>query len=341
MHLRTGSFSQSEWTEIISSFDDVSLAQTWDYGEAKTQTSEWHAERIAVESNGLVVSAAQALVRTVPVVGGGLAWVYRAPLWRRATHQDPAILMSAMARIREHWAGARGMYLRVAPPVTLDETRSQAVQAPGYRPAQGPAWASGLIDLATPLKDLRSGLRKNWRSALANAERQELHVEVGCGGEFFAKFLSRYQAFLGERRYDTPITPTLLAAMEELLPNDRKLLVVNALQQDAPVASVLIARYGNTCEYLAGVFPDWARAANGGQIVLWRAICEAKAGGFRWFDVGGMHPTQTPRGILQFKAGMAPTTYHLIGDMEVPPKGLRSRLIRWRVQRARGALGRL
>ena len=45
MRLITKSFSQDDWTGIISEFQDLSLMQTWEYGEAKARTGPWEVER--------------------------------------------------------------------------------------------------------------------------------------------------------------------------------------------------------------------------------------------------------------------------------------------------------
>ncbi len=72
-------------------------------------------------------------------------------------------------------------------------------------------------------------------------------------------------------------------------------------------------------------------------MLLWRAICDAREAGLRWFDVGGMDPELTPKGIYDFKAGIGGTPYRLAPEIEAQNGGLRTRLVRWRVNRARGS----
>jgi len=82
------------------------------------------------------------------------------------------------------------------------------------------------------------------------------------------------------------------------------------------------------------------RAANAGQLLLWRAVCEMKELGYRWFDLGGMDLYQTPSGIFHFKAGLGGTPYRLVGEFEAHDGRWVSKMIRWRVHRVRQAAGR-
>ena len=98
---------------------------------------------------------------------------------------------------------------------------------------------------------------------------------------------------------------------------------------------VLIARYGHTCEYLAGVIEEAGRTVNIGHLLLWRAVCEMKSLGYTWFDLGGMDPQRTPPGIFHFKAGLGASEYRLLGEVEAYEDRWLSRLVRSRVRGAR------
>lgn len=80
MELVTGQFGQRQWTEIVSSFRDLSLVQTWEYGEAKSHTGPWKVERAIFVDGQQLVGAYQAMVRSIPYLGGGLVWINRGPL---------------------------------------------------------------------------------------------------------------------------------------------------------------------------------------------------------------------------------------------------------------------
>jgi lipid II:glycine glycyltransferase (peptidoglycan interpeptide bridge formation enzyme) len=109
-----------------------------------------------------------------------------------------------------------------------------------------------------------------------------------------------------------------------------------AFDGGTPLGSALIVHHGDTAEYLAGTLLDAGRPFSIGQLLLWRAIEDARSAGLRRFDLGGMDAERTPRGIYDFKRGVSGAPYRLMPEIEARPTGLRARLVRWRVRRARG-----
>lgn len=333
-------FSPDEWTEIVSSFRDLSLMQTWEYGTAKVKSGPWNVERaIFIEGNG-TVGAVQAVVRTLPWVGGGLVWINRGPLWKKDKNTNPSLLVPMMEELRRYWVDERHMVLRIAPSSRQEELNIEAFEKAGFRVDRRlSGWASATVDLSPPVESLRGQLQQKWRNCLNKAERLELVVQSGCGEEIFRDFLSEYGTFLKERRFSTTVTPTLLSLLRELSPIGRRPWIVTARKDDKKLGAVLIARYGQTCEYLAGSINEDGRKFNASQLLLWRALCEMKDQGYRRFDLGGMDPDRTPPGIFHFKAGLGGTLHRLIGEFEAHNGALVNRIIRFHVQKVRRSIG--
>ncbi|MEO5374957.1 MAG: GNAT family N-acetyltransferase [Alphaproteobacteria bacterium] len=321
-----------EWTRIIEDFRDLSLLQTWEYGEARAACGPWRVERSLFVEGGRVVGAVQARVRPLPVVGGGLVWVARGPLWRRLDDDDtdPRRLGDMLRLASRQWLSRR-FYVRVQPPTPDDQ------DVEGFRSTANPGWASALVDLTVSEADLRRGLHQKWRNVLNKAERSDLAVTIGSDDASFAAFLEAYGRFLGERGFATGVTPDLLRRLQDLLPEERKLTVCLARRAGEVVGSVLIARYGATAEYLAGTLADEGRRGGAGQLLLWRAMMTARAAGCRAFDLGGMDEVRTPAGIYRFKAEVGGAPYRLADEIEAFRGDPLSRLVRWRVGRALGA----
>ncbi len=102
LRLVNRAFSQSEWTDIVSAFYDLSLLQTWEYAEAKQQTGPWRVERAVCVDGERIVGAVQALVRPVPFLGKGLVWINRGPLWRRQLEGDISTLRLMLEEISRY-----------------------------------------------------------------------------------------------------------------------------------------------------------------------------------------------------------------------------------------------
>jgi hypothetical protein len=246
-------------------------------------------------------------------------------------------MMTALGR---HYAEERGLYLRLAPARAEDGTESDAGDhdvgvGGGLAPAGVEGWASAVLDLSRPAPEIRLGLRQKWRNALNKAERSGLEVSSGRDEGLFAEFLDGYRRMIGERRLTTTVTPELLAALQSVLPAERRMETFLATQGGAPAGSVLIARTGDTAEYLAGTVAEAGRAVNAGQLLLWRAVMAMQEQGVRRFDLGGQDPRLTPPGIHRFKDGLGGVPYRLAPELEALGGGLVGRLVRWRVRAAR------
>ena len=114
------------WDRRVARYGDLSLPQTGAYGAARAEQGAWSVERGIVEREGREAAAAQVLLRALPVVGGGLAWVSRGPLAPDA---------EVLAALRRHFVDERGLYLRVAPPSAV------SIAASGFRPAGAAGWS--------------------------------------------------------------------------------------------------------------------------------------------------------------------------------------------------------
>ncbi|MDD9877089.1 MAG: GNAT family N-acetyltransferase [Magnetovibrio sp.] len=323
----------SDWTDRIAGYPNLSLLQCGEYGDAKAAVDGWRVERGLIASDTGEPAPFQALIRNLPGLGGGLVWLNRAPLL--AADADGPALDGVLGALRRHYVDGQGFYLRVAPALPSLDPASPAPAPTGFDPAGAAGWASAALDLAPDADALRASLRRNWRSHLNKSERADLAVASGAEGQPFDDFLAGFRRFIGDQGIATSVTPGLIGELQARLPAGRKLQAYVAERDGEPLAGVLIARYGPTAEYLAAYSSHPGRKLGAGQNLLWRAIVDAKAAGARRFDMGGMDPDQTPEGIFKFKDGVRPVPYRLMAEVEASNGGWLSRLVRWRVRRAR------
>lgn len=323
-------FDQSEWNAIITSFEPVNLMQDWAYGEAKAQTGGWHTERGLLSQNNSVVGAAQVLIKSIPVIGGGLAWLNRGPL-----HQEGSNVRELLTALVTHYSLERRLYLRIAPPVDANEFSAISLNGTHLQITDTSGWASAVLDLSTDLEHLRTGLRQNWRNALNKAERAGVAIDEGEDIAFLDGFLDEYRAFLDNRKITTSVSADLLRALHHLRLPDTKLKCFRARLGNTQLGSVLVAKTGHTAEYLAGTLLEAGRPYSVGQLLLWHAICNAKESGMQHFDLGGMDPELTPKGVYEFKRGVGGEAFRLAPELEATPNGFSASLVRWVVGRRR------
>jgi hypothetical protein len=334
--LAISAWTANAWSRLVSGFAGLSLVQSWEYGEAKAESGPWRVERGVFEEGDGVAGAVQALVRRLPLVGGGLAWINRGPLWRRAGGPAAAVgpLLGMVRELKRHYVDGQGLYLRLAPNVAASALADDGLAGSGVRATATLGWASALVDLEPPVEALREALDQKWRNALNKAERSRVDVAGGDGGAPFEEFLAAHERQAREGRFAGTVTADLLRRLQEKLPEDRKMVALIARHEGRTVGAALIARYGATAEYLAGNVSEEGRRLNAGQLLLWRAATGARERGLRAFDVGGMDPELTPKGIYRFKEGLGGRPYRLANEVEAW-RGPLGRLVRWRVNRAK------
>lgn len=328
-------FSQEEWFNIISEFQDLSLMQTWEYAQAKTLISSWKVERAIFQDGKHTLGAVQVLIRSIPILGGGLVWINQGPLWRKSGNEDFRLFRDMLNEISLHWVKAKHFYLRIAPPLKNHKQRTiYALNNIGYDVIEKTSgWSSARLDLFKTKTELRQQFKKKWRGDLNGSERRGARCTVGRSIKLFENFLSYYGPFLKNKNISTPITPTFLRLFQSLLPNERKAWIFEGRYKEEFLGGLLMAGYGDSCIALAGGSPnERGRQLHSGNLIMWHAILKMKDLGYHWFDVGGADPKLTTKGILHFKAGLRGTPYQLIGEFECSRNKLIDYALKWYIQ---------
>ncbi|MFA4884189.1 MAG: GNAT family N-acetyltransferase [Desulfotomaculaceae bacterium] len=316
MELEIRDFPRDEWNELVARFDGLSPIQTWEYAEAKRITGGWKVARAIFRNGDRIDGVAQCLLKR------GLVRINRGPLC------EDASLAAILTELKRYWAGNKKAFLLVAP-VLADRARKDALlKATGFSSfSDRPSWSSAIIDLTGSEAAIRRELRQKWRNCLNRAEHAGLTCKFGNDEPLFAGFLSDYRRLLKEKRLRTGLTPEFLKVWQDLLPENSKLVVFEAIRGRERLGSILLAQYGRSVIYLCGAVSAAGKQINANYFLLWRAICEMKRSGRRAFDLGGMDEKLTPPGIFHFKAGLGGRPYQLVGEIEAHGRSLINSLI--------------
>jgi len=330
--METREFGQEEWNEIVSGIEALSPMQTWEYGEAKAKAGPWQVSRAVFRKDKRVVAAAQVAIRTVPFLNRGLAWINRGPLLVGDFEREPDVCKKILEVIRTYWVDKKKLYLRVAPPLGVSGDHYSLFENAGYaRATHADGWASEAVDLRRSLTDIRLGLDHKWRNCLSKAERLQVHCEIGSTPRLMDELLADYEVLLRRIGRNASLAPEFITALQLLLPVDRKMVVLAARQNGERLGTILVTLYGNKSMYLIGAVNEKGRRMNANHFLIWHAISEMQRRGLKWFDLGGVHPDETPSGILHFKRGVGGTPYQLMGEVEASRNDLLTKIIKTRI----------
>jgi lipid II:glycine glycyltransferase (peptidoglycan interpeptide bridge formation enzyme) len=134
------------------------------------------------------------------------------------------------------------------------------------------------------LDELFHGLHQSsTQRKIRRAEKEQLRYEEGNSEALLQRFYELLK--LTRRRHHVPPQPReWFANLVKYFGNQIKILV--AFNKETPVASVITLRFKNTVVYKYGGTDERFFPLGGMQMLLWRAIVEAKQSRLREFDLG-------------------------------------------------------
>lgn len=311
--------SKEEWSQEASAFIDHSLYQSWEYAEQRAATEGSRVSRIVVRFNGATIGMAQCRIKKVPLMGLGIAHVHWGPLWRRvdASTED---IENTLLGICQEYAGRQGLLVRLVPHVfrgaegEVFVRRSTAVGL--RRNAQAKPYRTFLLNLSSPLEDLRRAMARRWKRALKRPEARGIRIIAGQEDDLFAQFLPLYDEMHQRKGFDSAVNPHVFREIHRRAVPAEKMLILLALWEDRPVAGLISSHLGDTCLGLLGASDEAGRRYQAAYVLHWENIQRAKAAGMRWYDLGGIDRESNPDGYL-FKVGLGRTECELLGEFEV------------------------
>jgi hypothetical protein len=150
---------------------------------------------------------------------------------------------------------------------------------------------------------LRAGLKKNWRSALTKAEKQDgVSVNWGITTADYRLFLQEYAADKAAKGYDGPSVELLMALARSFLPQG-KIRFGRVVKDGQAIATVLLLKHGTSATYQVGWTSDEGRHLGAQNLLLWHAMLALKKDGITELDLGGINE-DTAKGVKKFKEAM-------------------------------------
>jgi CelD/BcsL family acetyltransferase involved in cellulose biosynthesis len=163
--------------------------------------------------------------------------------------------------------------------------------------ARSAAFCLHRLDLGPSIADLFHEFHRNCiRRKIARAERESLTYEEGMSQELLRKFY--WLTVLTRRRQHIPPQP--LSWFENLLSCFSERAKLRVASKDGQLAAaILTIRYKNSMTYKYACSDPQFHHAGPMQLLIWKAIQEAKEGGLSEFDMGRTEWSND--GLLTFK----------------------------------------
>lgn len=317
-----------QWNRALRALPAPHVLQTWEWGAAKAQTG-WAAHRLLWRENGdRPAAAASFLVRRLPHLPLGVAYVPKGPLldWSNADLVDQ-VLAALEAQARRQ----RAIFVKIDPDVTPTTAEGQAVTAAlqrrGWRPSaeQVQFRNTALVDLRPPEDGLLAAMKPKWRYNIRLAERRgvevrsggvadldcfyRLYVQTGARDGFLVRPFGYYErtwrTFLQPADADAPWAALLLATVDGEV-----------------VAGLMLFCFASTAWYLYGASSDRHRQLMPNHLLQWEAMRLAQRLGCTTYDLWGapdvLDESDPLWGVWRFKEGFGAQFAPHIGAWDFP-----------------------
>jgi len=298
--------SEKEWSNIIRSFDDSIIYQTWPWGEVRWGRK--NLSHIVLKKGAEVVAAAQCWIIKIPVSGWGIAYVKCGPMWHRNnTDGDSEAYKTIIRVLKKEYAGKRGLLLRVMPNVydgKCDEIYS-IFSREGFIKCTGAApYRTFVMDLNCTAEELNKGLSAHWRQKLKRTEQLPFQVREDTNAEVFDTFIEIYEETRARKNFTTNLKVDDLRRMNEFLPDAYKSKIFISTIDGKKMGGAIVCPTGKTAILTFTGNTAAALEIHGSYYLTWYVVNRLKAMGCHWLDLGGIDPEQCP-GTFQFKRGLA------------------------------------
>jgi hypothetical protein len=295
MNVRWEHLPNTEWEEFHA-VQRGALQQAWAYGDALTSLGV-NMRRAMVWDGERLVAVAQFMCKRI-LGYVSLASCTRGPVF----HPDlsPAERADIYKRLRQSIPLPRFKVLLFSPNRTAEqldpaETRGMSRVMTGY--------ATVLLDLTTPLSDLKARLEGKWRNRLTKAlsnEKLRLHVQPS---------LKRCEWLLGKeldqreaKRFHGLPTEFVQAYIGSAADPRQAFVVAYAELGKNSIGAMLFLIHGRVASYHMGWADEEGRQLNAHNALLWQAIEHLQGQGIEVLDLGGVNTHDLP-GISRFKLG--------------------------------------
>jgi len=304
------------WNEHWLRIRQASLLQSWEYGEAKSQTQHFQTQRFLLQNETEeAVGLVQALVYSLPVIGG-VARINRGPVFVsdfRHVSLLPECIKGIMTAIRETAERQRWHFLSIVPNLLNNEELIPILTELGFRKRDRVPVSSGVIDLSRNVEQIRAGFHSKWRNLLTKSEKMGLELEIPSPSSALPFLINEYRKMQRDKNFKGLPTSLIKAIVGQQGGPTWNCRILYALHEGTRHGAIMVVGHGDTCTYLIAWTSGEGRRLQANYFLLWKAMLLFRELGYTFFDVGGLG-ANTTAGVNHFKSGLKGQEYSLLGE---------------------------
>lgn len=305
--------SAEEFAAFARTCPTFGYQQSPAYVERLAARDRARAEFVTVERDGAPIGGAALRRRSIPVIGGGYAYIAAGPIVRR--DEDYACVVEAL---RDHYAGEHRTTLRILAPIgteSFNEQAASAFEAAGFDASDGRGYRTLLVDLEGTADDLLANCSKYWRRNLRRSEKNELTVTEGTGREMIEALIPLQATVMIRKSCAIDLDASFYAELQDDFDEPERLQVVHVSDESGLLAGIATSTIGRTAVPVILAATDRGRKLYASYLAQWTSIMQALDRGCTQYDLGGIDPDGNA-GVHDFKRGLRGTDVTAAGPCE-------------------------
>lgn len=314
---------QAAWDRFIQADPWNAFPQAWAWGEFQRSRGKSVVRLALLDDRGDWHVAAQGI--WYPKHYGTGYWLFpRGPVFAPRITEPRAPFCTFLEELAKFPLPHKGLFLRVEPPLTLEEGRGMIPLRMQRTHALEPA-STIFLDLKQEPAELLTNMHPKTRYNIRVAERYEVHVRTGSLKQDVDQFLALTRQ-TAERDQFLSHEEDYLRNMCEVLLSSGFARLRFADWQGKCLAANMEIIYGDTVTYLHGASASEDRHVMAPYLLHWEAIKAAKEEGAEYYDLYGANPRLCSNvyykpsweGITRFKRGWGGRNVDLMGTWDLP-----------------------
>lgn len=286
-----------DWKNIIKKYPEANFLQSPNYSKmneilgAKVITEDFGGNGYALM---IVRNAKRGRYLEIPC-GPLIDW------------QNKKVVQNVFAKIKEIAKNEKCVFVRIRPQLISTPKNLQILAKLGLKksPMHLAAENTVIIDLTQEEDKLLANMRRQTRYDVRRADKQGIAVEKGTDEKIFKEF-HKVQADTARRQnFIPPKLETLLAEKQAFGENIS--IYTAKTSEGKPIAYGLIIKDGKEADYYEAASTPLNHKLPGAHALLWQAMRDLKAEGYKRFNLWGIAPTGQPNhryaGVTTFKTG--------------------------------------
>jgi lipid II:glycine glycyltransferase (peptidoglycan interpeptide bridge formation enzyme) len=291
---------QDEWDEEILTRGGHPL-QLWGWGETKA-SHNWDVDRIFVRQDGIVVGAAQLLIRKLPYPFKSLVYIPRGPVVSKDSRE---VVLNALANY------SKQTYSAVA--VTVEPDWEEMTDIEGWKRSANTVLIPRtlILNLSRSEDELMSDMTKKTRQYIRKSGGESIEIRKIKGREELNGCLAIYKETAKRAGFGIHGDQYYYDIFDNLGEHSP---VFAAFKAGQPVAFLWLAISQTTAFELYGGMNDEGQQSRANYALKWYVIQTMKKWGIERYDFNGL----LNDGVSTFKQGFADHEDLLVGTYDKP-----------------------